>query len=408
MPTGPLQILVVGTDPQLPAECESALVSLAAETPVVHRAVDARQAVEVARSRRPNLAIVEMVSDLGRVKATVADIAAVSPETVVAAAFRAELFGHDVSESGLLIEALRSGVRDFLRRPISAHDLGQLVERLRRQGPSDPSRWGKIVSFISNKGGVGKSTLAVNSAVGLALEFPERVLLIDASLQMGVCAAMLDLEPSLTLTDAARERDRLDEMLIRQLATVHSSGLHLLAAPSDAVEGAEINDDLISRVLTLSRRAYDFVIVDTFPIFEAVVMSVVDSSDRVYIVLDNVVPTLLGATKLLRLLESVGFPRERQRIILNRYAGHSGCLRAIDVARRLDRDVDHVIPYHRGLIAAANLGRPYLGRTWRFSKARTRMAELVDDILDLSALHPERNGKGTPAILEAPAAEPES
>ncbi len=120
---------------------------------------------------------------------------------------------------------------------------------------------------------------------------------------------MLDLSPTLTLTDAARERDRLDDLLIRQLATPHRSGLHLLAAPADAVEGAEVDDDLISRVLTLSRRAYDYVIVDTFPIFDSVVMSVVDSSDLVYIVLENVVPTLLGATKLLSLLEKIGFPR---------------------------------------------------------------------------------------------------
>ena len=114
---------------------------------------------------------------------------------------------------------------------------------------------------------------------------------------MGGCAAMLDLSPTLTLTDAAGERDRLDDLLIRQLATPHCSGLHLLAAPADAVEGAEVDDDLISRVLTLSRRAYDYVVVDTFPIFDSVVMSVVDSSDLAYIVLENVVPTLLGANR---------------------------------------------------------------------------------------------------------------
>src|SRR5580658_3804908 len=275
---GPFQILIVGTDPQVASECEAALGSQA-EGLVLLRATDARQAVELARSRRPQLAILEMGSDLSRLKAVVTDIAAVSPETLVAAAFRPELFGHDVSESALLIEALRCGVRDFLRRPISAVDLGQLVERFRRQGPSGPAHWGKVVAFISNKGGVGKSTLAVNTALGLALRRPDRVLLIDTSLQMGVCAAMLDLSPTLSLTDAARERDRLDDLLIRQLATPHSSGLHLLAAPADAVEGAEVNDDLISRVLTLSRRAYDYVVVDTFPIFDSVVMSVVDSSD---------------------------------------------------------------------------------------------------------------------------------
>ncbi len=388
--SGPFQILIVGSDPQVAAECEAALASQA-EGSVLIRATDARQAVELARSRRPQLAILEMGSDLSRLKAAVTDIAAVSPETLAAAAFRPELFAHDVSESALLIEALRLGVRDFLRRPISAVDLGQLVERFRRQGASGPARWGKVVTFISNKGGVGKSTLAVNTALGLARRYPERVLLVDTSLQMGVCAALLDLEPALTLTDAARERDRLDEMLIRQLATPHSSGLHLLAAPPDAVVAAEVDDDLISRVLTLSRRAYDYVIVDTFPMFDGVAMAVVDSCDQAYIVLENVVPTLLGVAKLLTLLDAVGFPRNRQRIVINRYVRHSGCLKPSDVALRLGRDVDHVVPYSRGLIAAANLGRPYLGRGWALSRCASRLNQIVDEVLSITS--PELNGK---------------
>jgi len=388
--SGPFQILIVGTDPQVTSECEAALGSQA-EGLVLLRATDARQAVELARSRRPQLAILEMGSDLSRLKAVVTDIAAVSPETLAAAAFRPELFGHDVSESALLIEALRLGVRDFLRRPISAVDLGQLIERFRCQAASGPARWGKVVTFISNKGGVGKSTLAVNTALGLARRYPERVLLVDTSLQMGVCAALLDLEPALTLTDAARERDRLDEMLIRQLATPHSSGLHLLAAPPDAMVAAEVDDDLISRVLTLSRRAYDYVIVDTFPMFDGVAMAVVDSCDQAYVVLENVVPTLLGIAKLLTLLDAVGFPRNRQRIVINRYVRHSGCLKPSDVALRLGRDVDHVVPYSRGLIAAANLGRPYVGRGWALSRCATRLNEIVDEVLSITS--PELNGK---------------
>ncbi len=162
--TGPFQILIISADPQLAPECEAALASLPGEAAVVHRVADARQAVETARNRHPNLAVIEMGRDLARLRAVVADVAAVSPDTLSVAAFRPELFDHEVSESAMLIEALRSGIRDFLRRPVSAVDLGQLVERLSRRDARGPVRWGKLVSFISNKGGVGKSTLAVNTA----------------------------------------------------------------------------------------------------------------------------------------------------------------------------------------------------------------------------------------------------
>ena len=100
---------------------------MGAEQPILHAVSDLRQAVEAARSRRPHLALVEMTRDLRLLKTFTEELKIGSPETVVAAVFRPDVFGYDVSESAVLIEALRSGVRDFLRRPVSSHDLGQLL-----------------------------------------------------------------------------------------------------------------------------------------------------------------------------------------------------------------------------------------------------------------------------------------
>ena len=186
--------------------------------------------------------------------------------------------------------------------------------------------------------------MAVNAACGLALRHPDRVLLVDLSIQMGVCASMLDLRPPATIIDAVRQRDRLDETLLRQIAAVHSSGLHLLAAPAGAVEAAEIDDEAVARLLTLARRTYDFVIVDTFPMLDRVMIAVLDFSDRVYVVLENVVPTLQGAVKFVKLLDGLGVGRERQRIVLNRQTSLPGSLPPADVARHLGREVNHVLP----------------------------------------------------------------
>ena len=285
-----------------------------------------------------------------------------------------------------------------MRRPVSTVDLTHLLERLERKPSASPVRSGRIISFLSNKGGVGKSTLSVNTAVGLAKRYPERVLLIDTSLQMGVCASMLGLEPATSLTDAARERKRLDELLVRQLATPHpSSGLHLLAAPADAMEGADVDDEVISRILTLARRSYDFVIVDTFPMFDRTVMAVLDLSDRVYVVIENVVPTLLGATKMVKLLDSVGYPADHRRIVLNRYSNRNGGLRPEDVALRLGRVVDHVIPFDRGLITAANLGEPFVLRPHLFSRTLRRLRNVFDEIDELGR-SAERNGQARTAF----------
>lgn len=375
------KILIVSPDHRLEAEVQAALKGITDTDAVLHYVPEARLAVEAARNRRPDLALIEMGDDIRALKALADDLNKSSPETALAAVFSPEIFGPDVSESAILIEAIRAGLQDFLRRPLSRADLGQLLERLYRKYASAPAtRLGRTVSFISNKGGVGKSTVSTNTAVALAQRHPSRVLLIDASLQMGVCSALLDLKPVTSLTDAVEQRDRLDETLIRQLAVPHDTGLHLLAAPADAVEAAYMDDATMSRILSLARRAYDFVIVDTFPMLDQVMMAVLDLSDRAYVVLESVVPTVLGAAKLIKLLDNLGFPRDRQRIVLNRYTGSTDNLKPADVAMRLGRDVDHIVPNQRKLAIAANIGKPYIlsaTRWWGFGRA---IHELIGEI----------------------------
>ena len=330
--------------------------------------------------------MLEVSKNFQVLKQFAAEITAASPQTVVAVVYHPDAFGANYSESALFLESLRTGVRDCFRRPLSSADLEQLLDRLARKPDGQPVEHGVIVSFISNKGGVGKSSVSVNAACLLAKRSREPVLLVDASLQMGVCAAMLNLQPTTTLTDTVRERHRLDETLIRQFTTPHSCGLDLLAAPANAVEAAEVDDEALSRILTLARRAYRYVVVDTFPLLDRVMMAALDLSDRVYVVLESVVPTILGIAQLIEVLDGLGLPRERQRVILNRYSNFAGNINPEGVARRLGRPVDHIIPYEKKLLVAANVGTPYVLSAGRFfSRFPRAIAQLVDEIEALGA-----------------------
>ena len=372
-------ILLVGFDDKLRAEFDSALASLGDVHAVVHHAGEHRQATEAIGNRPPHLALIELSTDLRPLKAFAEEVNRSSPDTTVAAVFRPETFEADVSESALLIEAIRIGVKDFLRRPLSSNELGQLLSRTRHDRPRSKKR-GKVVAFISNKGGVGKSTTAVNAACGLALRHPDQVLLIDASLQLGVCASMLDLQPTTSLTDVATERERLDETLIRQMALVHDSGLHVLAAPADAIEAAQVDDDLLSRVITLARRTYDFVVLDTFPVFDRNLIAILDAADLAYVVVESVVPTLMGTARMLKVLDSLDFPAEKRHILLNRYAKVLGCLSPVEVADQLGQPIDHVFPYDKRFLIAANAGQPLALNPPRFSKIRKEIRQLIANI----------------------------
>ena len=380
------EVVILTDDPQLRGELQTAAAGLGELQPRFRFASDRHALLEAVRSKPPGLVLApfgDTPSDIARLAK---ELAAFAPPVPLAAIFRPNGFRDDVSESSVLIEAMRAGTRDFLRRPISTTELRTLLDNL---GPingyesrSSEMTFGRVIAFISNKGGVGKSTLAVNTAVGLAQRHPGRVLLIDGSLQMGVAAALLDVQPESTLSDAAAERDRLDMTMVRQMATQTPFGVHLLAAPPDAVEAMDVDDTLMSRTITLARRAYDFVIVDTFPMFDRVVVATLDLSDRAYVVMENVVPTLLGAVKLLDVLERIGFPAERQKLIVNRMQRIAGSLALPDIAVRIGRPIDHVLPFDKQVIAAANCGEPIGARSLSFGFGRflRPLRALVDDI----------------------------
>ena len=378
----PLQILFVSSDPALAHEARSALAGIANWRTVAHFADDVDEALDVAVNRNPQLICVEMEGgDTRELTSFAREMRASLPDTIVVAMYSPVKFGPEQSESATIIEVLRANVQDFLRRPLSSTELRQLLDRLFLARSAARKSTGMVLSFISNKGGVGKSSLSVNTACDLAVRHPGRVLLIDASLQLGICNLMLDIVPHATLTDAVREKERLDETLLRRLTAKHECGLHLLAAPKDAVEAAEIGDAGFARVLNVARRVFDYIVVDTFPILDGMVLSLLDVSDLVYVVLQGTVPTLVGAARFLSVLDAVGLPRERQRLVLNRnYASFMGNLSPTDIQQRLGRPLDYVFPYQKRLLASMNTGRPYILNSMRFFGFGKEMSALVDEI----------------------------
>jgi pilus assembly protein CpaE len=377
----PLQVLLASADPMLPAEFRLAMDGVANWRAIIHQAATFPAAVEIAFSRHPQLICLEMTNDNRELISIARELQATLPGTAIAAIYSPEQLGSSASESAVIIEVLRANVQDFLRRPLSSTEVRQLLDRLFLTRGAKRTTSGKILSFVSNKGGVGKSTIAVSAACALARQHPDRVLLVDASLQLGVCAVMLDLQPATTLADAVRERDRLDEGLLRRMTAQHECGLSLLAAPPNAVEATDIDDSSIARILNLARRSYDYVVVDTFPMLDSIVMAIIDLCDLVYIVTQSTAPNIVGMARFLPLLEGLGLPKDRQRLVLNQnFKNFAGNLTVADVEERIGRQIDYLLPYQKRLMTAMNTGRPYIlrcSRWWGFGRA---ISELIHDI----------------------------
>ena len=374
------RILIHRIDETLDDEIRAAATSLSGPSPVLHFQRDLRGTINASKDFQPSIVILELGDDFETLKALIDETVAAAPESTIVGLYDVSRLPTAQSESATLMRALRLGVEDFLHRPVAASEFQQVIERRLVPRRKQYKTNGKLISFISNKGGVGKSTASVNVAVELAATYPDRVALIDGSLQMGVCATQLNLRAETTLVDAWQQRDRLDEELLSQLMTIHDSGLHLLAAPKSAIDAAEIDDSFLSRVLLMARRRYDYVIIDTFPLFDRTIMAILDLCDQAVVVVENVVPTLQTVRGFFDLLDEVEFKKSRQKVLLNRYSTRSGGPNVADVAKYLGRDPDYVIPFDRKVVLAANTGKPFVLGANRWNRAAKAIRMIASDL----------------------------
>ncbi|NWF65780.1 MAG: hypothetical protein HXY38_16025, partial [Chloroflexi bacterium] len=138
----------------------------------------------------------------------------------------------------------------------------------------------------------------------------------------------------------------------------------------------------MSRLLGLARRAFSFVVVDTFPMLDSTVMAILDNSDLAYLVFQGAAPSVYGVARLIPILEGIGFQSDRLRLILNHnHASYPGELGEKEITGRLPRPVDYVTPYQKRLLMAMNNGEPHILRATRmfgFGKVVSRIADELE------------------------------
>lgn len=229
-------------------------------------------------------------------------------------------------EPDLLLQALRAGVKEFLSQPINREEVktGLLKFRERRgvlQQKDIEKRKGKVIHFISSKGGVGTTTIAVNLAASLSQSNgSSSVALIDMSLPFGQIPIFLNTETSFNWGEVLRDISRVDETFLMGVLSKHSSGVYVLPSPATLDDLNVETPEMIEKLLSLMRNLFDFTLVDGGQRLDNVSLRVLEMSDTVFMVTNLNLPCLTNTKKLLWTFQRLGFPpRETIRIIANRY-----------------------------------------------------------------------------------------
>lgn len=271
-----------------------------------------------------------------------------------------------------LIQAMRAGVREVLPFPTNADGLRAAIERIRHKKGFAPTRKGKILAFISCKGGSGATFLAANLAHVLATQANKKVALFDFNLQFGDALLFLsDQKPVTTLSDVARGIHRLDAAMLASSMVSVGPNLSVLAAPEDPAHGMEVKPEHIDTLLKLARNQYDFIILDVARNLDAQTIKALDHADVIFPVLQITLPFIRDGKRLLDVFHTLDYPKEKVQLVVNRYQ-KGGDIALGDLEQSLGTKVLRTIPNHfEAAATSVNQGIPIakLARSSPITKA---------------------------------------
>jgi pilus assembly protein CpaE len=297
-------------------------------------------------------------------------------------------------EADYLRRSMLAGAREFLVKPFSSDELvasirqvhrrekekmGRMIERPsaangKRAGLREP---GRIVSIFSPKGGVGRTTIAVNLAVAAAVELGKKVVLVDGSLQFGDVGVLLNLNPkNKSIADLIPEMASGDPESVDAVTVNHSSGIQVLLAPPSPEMAELITTAYLRKVLEQLKGTHDLVVVDTWPWFHETTLSLLDISDVILTVLTLEITNIKNTRLFLEVAEQLGYPEEKIRLVLNRADSALG-IRVADVQNSIGRKIDEtIVSDGRSVVYALNRGVPFV--------LSNREAQVSQDILRLA------------------------
>jgi pilus assembly protein CpaE len=232
-----------------------------------------------------------------------------------------------------ILQALRSGAKEFLTQPVVLEDLLTALQRLcRGRGGSDGNGAGNgfarssdslVLAVLGSRGGVGCTSLAVNLGCTLAQDPANAVALIDLDLALGDADVALDLMPDYTLADVALNIDRLDMQFLRRSLSRHATGLSLLPHPVQMEDINLIRDEHLQRLIGLLRASYTHLLLDLSKSFAATDVTALRMADIILLVAQLELSSLRNVVRTLMSLGNDPALSDKVRVVLNRVGSDS-------------------------------------------------------------------------------------
>jgi pilus assembly protein CpaE len=265
---------------------------------------------------------------------------------------------------------------EYALKPLPADSLvfrlEALLIRYNRAVPTNAGRWeetnrsdgatigeGHVVSVFAPKGGVGKTTIAVNLAVALREQTRAQVCLVDADVGVGNVSSVLDVPYRMGLVDLADSPpEEWTDAAFEQILSIHQpSGVHVLTWGNDPAESERIDVDLLLAAVRWARSHYSYVVIDNHPSYDDRTMAMLAISSEIFLVVTPEVGPIRNSAQFLEVARQVGLG-DVIKVIVNR-ANHG--VSVDDIAEALGKPIAaRIVSNGPKAVAAANEGIPMI------------------------------------------------
>jgi pilus assembly protein CpaE len=355
---------------------------------VIGSAASGREAIQMAGKLHPDVVLMDInMPDMDGIAAT--------EQLTTAAPGSAVVMMSVQGEADYLRRSMLAGAREFLVKPFSSDELTASIRQVSSREREKASRigipvatvpgsnngsggdGGQIVAIFSPKGGVGRTTVAVNLAVAAASELGKRVVLMDGSFQFGDVGVLLNLNPkSNSIADLVPILEAGEVDSINTFVVEHTSGVRVLLAPPTPEMAETITPSIVKQTLDLLRRGHDVVIVDCTAFFNDTTLAILDSADVILTMLSLEITSIKNMRLFLEVAEQLGYESNKVRLVLNRADSTLG-IRVADVEHSIGRKIDEtIVSDGRSVVYALNRGIPFF--------VSNREAQVSQDILRLA------------------------
>jgi pilus assembly protein CpaE len=256
-------------------------------------------------------------------------------------------------DPALMLEAMRAGVNEFVTAPVTVPELQGAIKRL--MGTFGTTTRGEIFAFIGAKGGVGATTVAVNTASSLAKQSPESTLMIDLNAACGDAAVFLGAEPRFSVMDALENVSRLDAAFFGGLVVRTKGGLDLLGAAARPVS-RNFEPSRIRTLLDFASQTYQYTVLDV-PRSDSAALDSLEMATKIVLVVNQELATVRNASRMAATLKQ-RYGQGRLSVVLAR-TDRRAEIGLDDVERTVGLEIGHMIPSdYRLALQAMNKGRP--------------------------------------------------